>query len=223
MPAIGMTIRALLIPLLVLPGGWVATSARADEPASRWTFGTEIGQVRGRGDTKQLAQAAREGLSTYSYDVAATWGDKDRPGWRVFTGYRFTDHLAIHVGYTDLGKAYARFVAPQAERFEDLEQLAKQSVHGVDVGLSLKVPLSERVDVELHGGRYYWKSNTRLVKAFGEPYHSSRRDSNKFFGAGVSVGVINDMRATVGWTRYEVADAPVTLMTVGILYGFSYF
>jgi hypothetical protein len=238
MPSIGMKIRGLLTSLLLLPGGLVATSSYADEPASRWTFGTELGYVSGTIDTRPLTQVVAESLlgqdlsqrdpttpgpSPMSYDASVTWGDKDRPGWRVFTGYRFTDYLAIHVGYTDLGKARLAFTGPQAVRFSNNEQRATQSVHGVDVGLQLKIPLHERVDVELNGGRYYWKSSTSVVPAFGEPFRISRRDSERFFGAGLSVGVVDDMRASVGWTRYEVAGEPITLVTVGLLYGFSYF
>jgi hypothetical protein len=238
MASIGMKIRGLLTSLLLLPGGLVAMSSYADEPASRWTFGTELGRVRGKIDTRPLAQAMTESLlgqdlsqrdptlpgpSPMSYDASVTWGDEDRPGWRVFTGYRFTDYLAIHVGYTDLGKARLVFTGPQAVRFLNNEQHATQSVHGVDVALQLKIPLHERVDVELNGGRYYWKSSTRVVPTFREPFRISRRDSDRLFGAGLSVSVVDDMRATLGWTRYEVAGEPITLVTVGVLYGFSYF
>jgi hypothetical protein len=218
MPAIGMTLRALLIPL----AGLVATAAWADESGSRWSIGTQIGQVHGAGDSAPVVLAADE-LSPMSFDASATWGDKDRPGWRVFTGYRFTDYLALHVGYADLGKVHSRVVDPERLISIAPDRLATQTLRGVDVGLQLKVPLSDRVDVELHGGKYYWKTHTTTAVDFGDSYRTSRRGSDDFFGAGISVEVINDLNATAGWTRYEVAGEPVSLMTIGLLYGFSYF
>ena len=216
MPAIGTVLRALLIPL----AGLAAAAACADDTASRWSFGTQMGQVRAKGNS--AAQSMQE-LSTLSYDVAATFGDKNRLGWRVFTGYRFTDALAIHVGYTDLGKAHSRLVNEALANFAEPDGLGTQKIRGVDVGLQLKLPVTERIAVELRGGKYYWKSNTSLAAQWGETDRSTRRDSDNFFGAGVEVGVVDDLSATLGWTRYEVAGEPIALWTVGLLYGFSYF
>lgn len=218
MPAIGKILRALLIPL----GGLVAATACADESASPWSFGTQLGQVRANGDSAPSTVAMGE-PGTMSYDVSAMWGDKNRLGWRVFTGYRFTDYLAVHVGYTDLGKMQSRFVDTQPEPFGEIERVATQKIRGVDVGLQVKVPLSERFAVELRGGKYYWKSRTRASSAWGDAEHFTRRGSDNFFGGGVEVGVMDDLSATLGWTRYEVAGEPVSLWTVGVLYGFSYF
>jgi hypothetical protein len=218
MPAIGTLLRALLIPL----GGLIAATACADETASRWSFGTQIGQVRGK-DT--AVQSMSGELSTLSYDVAATFGDKDRVGWRVFTGYRFNDLLALHVGYTDLGKVHSRLINGVPANFDEpIEHgLGTQTTHGMDVGLQLKMPLSERVAVELRGGKYFWKSRTRVSAPWAEETRSTQSDSDNFFGAGVEVGVIDDLSATLGWTRYEVAGEPIAMWTVGVLYGFSYF
>lgn len=218
MSAIGTLLRVLLIPL----GGLVAAGAWADQPASRWTFGTQLGQVRGQPDP---APPTGE-LSTMSYDVSATFGDKNRVGWRVFTGYRFTDALAIHVGYTDLGKVHSRLSNDTPVDFAGPEPygLGTQTIHGVDVGLQLKVPVSERIALELRGGKFYWKSRTSIAAPWAtEGDRSTQSDSDNFFGAGMEVGVVNDLRATLGWTRYEVAGEPIALWTVGVLYGFSYF
>lgn len=215
MPGTGKLLRALLI---LLPG-LAAGVAHADQSGSPWSFGSQLGQVRSDGGPIHSASE----LSTLSYDVAATFGDKDRLGWRVFTGYRFTDMLAVHVGYADLGKVRSRYL-PQA--FGNLTQpdgTGTQKISGVDVGLQLKVPLSERFAVELRGGKYYWKSRTRISAPWIDTEYSTRRGAENFYGAGVEVGVVNDLNATVGWTRYQVAGEPIHLWTVGVLYGFSYF
>lgn len=219
MPAIGTLLRALLIPL----GGLTAATACADETASRWSFGTQLGQVRGQ---DAAVQSMSGELSALSYDVAATFGDKDRMGWRVFTGYRFNDLLALHVGYTDLGKAHSRLINDVPTSFDkpvNPDGRGTQTIRGMDVGLQLKMPLSERVAVELRGGKYFWKSRTSVSAPWAEESRSTRSDSDNFFGAGVEVGVIDDLSATLGWTRYQVAGEPIAMWTVGVLYGFSYF
>lgn len=220
MPATRKLLRAfsILLRILMLPG-LMAGAAHAETTTSRWSFGSQLGQVRGEGG----AVHSPSEFSTLSFDVAATFGDKDRLGWRVFTGYRFTDLLAIHVGYTDLGKVRSRYFPQAPGHFTEPEGTGTQKIRGVDVGLQLKVPVRERFAFELRGGKYYWKSRTRIVAPWIDTEYSNRRGSEEFFGAGLEAGVIDDLNATVGWTRYQVAGESIDLYTVGVLYGFSYF
>lgn len=215
MPSIKVIFPTLLISL----GGLAATSAFADDISSRWTFGTQLGVAQGKGD---FGPRARD-LSTLSYDASATFGEKSRLGWRVFTGYRFTDYLAVHLGYTDLGKIESGPIDRGAAGFQDLDGRSVQSVRGVDLGVQLKMPLSERIAMELRGGKYYWKSRTHGTGLWGDDYRATRRDSDVFFGAGMEVAVLDEFTATVGWTRYEIAGEPVALWTIGTLYRFSEF
>lgn len=220
MPAIGTVLRALLIPL----GGLVAAGAWADQSASRWSVGTQLGEVRSSSSSQGSYEQPLPEPSTMSYDPSAMWGDRNRLGWRVFTGYRFTDYLAVHVGYTDLGKVQSQLMEPSSEFFSGFERMATQKIRGVDVGLQLKIPLSERFAAELRGGKYYWKAQTRADAAeWSVPDRWSMRGSDKFYGAGLEFGLIDDLSATLGWTRYEVADEPVSLWTVGVVYGFGFF
>ena len=215
MGAIGMTLRALWIPLSCL----VAATAWADTTTSRWSFGTQVGQARGKANAELPAGE----LSTLSYDVSATFGEKDRFGWRVFTGYRFTDYLALQVGYTDLGEVQSR--RADAERgmiglpYPGL--VRQQTIRGIDAGLQLKVPVSDRVAMDVRGGRYYWQSRTTTSSLSSGDYQSSRRDSDLFYGFGMEVTLVDEFSATAGWTRYEVAGEPVDLWTLGALFRFS--
>jgi hypothetical protein len=165
-----------------------------------------------------------------SYDMAATVGGSHRFGWRVFTGYRFTDYLAVHVGYTDLGQSQMRLVETSMTfaRLPSFERVGVQTVRGVDVGLQLKIPVSERVSVDVHSGQYFWQSRTRLQGSWSEgyradDYRSSEHDSDVFYGAGLEVGVMHDLSATLGWTQYLVDGEPVALWTVGALYRFGFY
>lgn len=214
------SIRTMWCALSIALGAAAAGTAAADEQASRWSFGSQLGQVQSSSGTMQASTE----LSTMSYDVSATWGDSKRLGWRVFTGYQFTDYLAVHVGYTDLGKRRAHFTGPIPERLFDSERQLTQKIRGVDAGLQVKLPLSERVAVAFRGGKYFWKSTTRVSETYDfESARTSRSGSDNFYGAGLEVGVMDDLTATAGWTRYKVGDDPVALWTVGVLYGFGYF
>ena len=225
---IGRTLRALLIPSLITSAVLASGAAWADDPSSRWSLGMQLGQASGHAsvDSSQLEAE----LSPMSYDMAATVGGSNRFGWRVFTGYRLTNYLAIHVGYTDLGEARSRLVEDAmlfADRMPTFERIGIQTVRGVDVGLQLKVPVTDRISVDVHGGKYYWHSKTRIAGLWSQGdrdnNHSTRRDSDDFFGAGLEVAVINDLSATVGWTRYHVDREPVALWTVGALYRFGFY
>jgi hypothetical protein len=222
--AIGWMWRTWLIPLIA----FASSAAWADDSSSRWSLGMQLGQARGQtgSDSAQL----EDELSPMSYDMAATVGGSNRFGWRVFTGYRFTNYLAIHVGYTDLGESQSRLVENAmifSERMPTFERVGIQSVRGVDVGLQLKLPVTERISVDAHGGRYYWQSNTRIEGLWSEvdrdAPRTKQRDSDAFYGVGVEVGVMHDLSATLGWTRYQVDREPVVLWTVGALYRFGFY
>jgi hypothetical protein len=221
-----VTNGVLLIPLLA----FVATGAAwADDSSSRWSLGMQLGQARGHTSADSVQLDAEP--SPMSYDMAATVGGSHRFGWRVFTGYRFTDYLAVHVGYTDLGESETRLVETSialADRLPTFERVAVQTVRGVDVGLQLKLPVSERVSVDVHGGQYFWQSRSRIEGVGSDGYRaddqrSSQHDSDHFFGAGLEVGVMHDLSATLGWTRYQVDGEPVALWTVGALYRFGFY
>ena len=223
---IGLTSRALMISLVALASG----AASADDSSARWSLGMDLGQARGHAtvDSVQSVEAVAD-LSPMSYDMAATVGGSNRFGWRVFTGYRLTNYLAVHVGYTDLGEAQASLVhdAMEVARMPSFEPVAVERVRGVDVGLQLKVPVSDRVSVDIHGGQYFWRSSTRIEGLWSEGYRddvgSRRRDSNEFFGAGLDIAVVDDLSATVSWTRYRIGSEPVALWTVGALYRFGFY
>ncbi len=212
MPSIRVLSGALLVPFSCL----AAAAACADDTVSRWSFGSQLGWAQGGGGSAQPAGD----LSTVSYDASPTFGDKSRFGWRVFTGYRFTDYLAVHVGYTDLGKIES-VITDRERDLQFTETSGVQTVRGIDVGMQLKVPLNERVAVEFRGGKYFWQSSTHSTDLWGDDYRATRRDSDVFFGAGMEVAVIEEFSATLGWTKYEVAGEPIGLWTVGALYRFS--
>lgn len=212
-PALRVLLRTLLIPLVCL----TAATASADDATSPWSFGSQLGLAQGKGESAPLSGD----LSTLSYDASATFGEKSRIGWRVFTGYRFNDYLAVHLGYADLGKVESKLPDQVRDRFQNSEGGTKQTIRGIDLGMQLKVPLGERVAMEVRGGKYYWRSNTQTTDMWGDDYRSSSHGSDVFFGAGMEVALLEELSATVGWTRYDVAGEPVHLWTIGTLYRFS--
>jgi hypothetical protein len=218
------TLRALLIPF----AAFAVSTAWADDSSSRWSLGMQLGQARSPATSSEPVPLESE-LSPMSYDMAATVGGSNRFGWRVFTGYRFTNYFAVHVGYAHLGETQSRLVDNSVafSRMPSFERTSVQTVRGVDVGLQLKAPVTDRVSVDVHGGKYYWHSRTRIdglwAGGYRDDQRSSRHDADDFFGAGLEVAVMDDLSATVGWTRYQVGNEPVSLWTVGALYRFGFY
>lgn len=223
---IGWAWRALCVSLAALSAG----AACADDASSRWSLGMQLGQARGYAGS-EVADSVEQATepSPMSYDMSATVGGSHRFGWRVFTGYRLTDYLAVHVGYTDLGQSQSRFVdnSMALSIMPSFQRVAVERVRGVDVGLQLKVPVSERISLDAHGGRYFWRSKTHIDGLWSETSRGDLRathsDSDEFFGAGLEVAVMHDLSATLSWTHYKVGSDPVALWTVGALYRFGFY
>lgn len=55
----------------------------------------------------------------------------------LFTGYRFTDYLAVHLGYTDLGKVESRLAEAVRDSFQVPESGSQQTIRAVDIGMQL--------------------------------------------------------------------------------------
>ncbi len=213
MPVMGSYVRVLMLAI----GAFGAAAAVADE-SSPWLVGMQLGLARG---SAEGAAGPSGDLSTMNFDVTTTVGSKNRLGWRVFTGYRFTNYLALQIGYTDLGKVDGGFNDPQSIlMLGDTSRTGPQSARGLDVGLQLKAPVTDRLALSVRGGIYRWKLQ-QPAAGFGASDRSDQRDSDAFFGAGAEVSLIPNLSGTVEWVRYEVAREPITLWTVGVLYRFS--
>lgn len=213
MPVMGSYVRVLMLAI----GAFGAAAAVADE-SSPWLVGMQLGSARGSAGE---AAAADGGLSTMNFDVTTTVGSKNHLGWRVFTGYRFTNYLALQIGYANLGKVDRGFSDPQPIRTPgDISRPGPQAARGLDLGLQLKAPVTDRLALSVRGGLYRWKLQ-HPAAGFGAPARSDQRDSDAFFGAGAEVSLIPNLSGTVEWVRYEVAREPIVLWTVGVLYRFS--
>lgn len=203
------TMRSQVHVLMFAIGTLAAATAVADE-ASPWVLGMQLGSARGSATTMGAAEPSGD-LSTMSYDVTTTVGGKNRMGWRVFTGYRLNNYLALQLGYTDLGKVDSGFgdYPEPIPMLDDARHMSPQSARGWDFGLQLKAPVTERFALSVRGGTYRWKSQ--------QP-GANQRDSDAFYGAGAEVNILTDLSGTVEWVRYQVAGEPISLWTIGVLY-----
>lgn len=214
MPTMRSYVRALMFAI----GALGTATATADE-ASPWVLGMQLGSARGSAGPAGAADT-RDDVAPASYDVTTTVGGKNRMGWRVFTGYRLNNHLALQLGYTDLGKVDSGFdeLRQPFPLLDETHRVRPRSARGLDLGLQLKAPVTERLALSVRGGVYHWKSQQSTARMDGEPNRSRQRDSDAFYGAGAEVSLFTDLSGTVEWVRYEVAGEPVSLWTVGVLY-----
>lgn len=215
MPTMRSHVRALMFAI----GALGTTTAIADEP-SPWVLGAQLGSARGSAATGAGPAELRGDVSTASYDVTTTVGSKNRMGWRLFTGYRLNNYLALQLGYTDLGKVDSGFgnYPDPIPMLDETHRNSPQSARGWDFGLQLKAPVTERISLSVRGGTYRWKAQQSMANLDGEPDRSRQQDSDAFYGAGAEVSIMTDLSGTLEWVRYEVAGEPISLWTVGVLY-----
>lgn len=198
-----------------------AGAALAQQPERGWYAGISAGQSTGDIDSSVLPVTGAT-QSTVSSDDTDT-------GFKIYGGYRFMRHLAVEVGYADLGSftATRTVTAPQSGSIRGEFKVA--GIFGQAVGI---IPLGERFSVFGTAGLYVNEvktsaSTTGNVVLISGP-SASKSEANLKLGVGAGFDFTDRIGVRVEWERFfELGDTStvgaqmdVDLVTIGVVFRF---
>lgn len=118
--------------------------------------------------------------------------DDDAEVMKVFAGMKFNEYLGAEIGYLNFDEA------------NDIDQNAE--VDGFTFAGIVSAPLHERISVYAKGGWFTWdaevKAELPLVGTLSEDYDGS----DWFYGAGVKVGLLENLDLRVEYERFDIED-----------------
>lgn len=132
--------------------------------------------------------------------------DDSGSSWRLALGYAWNDWVAVEAGYNDFGS-----VSTSAGPLS-----AGARADGLELGMVLRWPVSERFSLTGRAGYLWWDAKT-----FVSTISVSDSGSESFAGFGAEYQAGERTAVTVGWTRYQLDDLDVDYASVGLRWRFG--
>lgn len=185
-------------------------------------FGLGMGRSSIGIDTARLdANALGAGFAT-----SATTADRRDGAWKIFGGYQYNRHLAVEVGYSDLGTFSTRTVTTGPAGTVGTD--TRGNAWSLDaVGM---LPLSERFALFARLGVHRWELDGRapaIVGAAASTVGARATGTDWKYGLGARLDMTKAMSLRVEWERFkDVGNAATTgrgdidVWTLGVQYRF---
>ncbi len=202
---------AALVLLLVLPH---------PAAAGEWYLGGGVGYAHTRTSSGRL----ESDLAARGHTAAVTL-DNDEVGWRLLAGYRPSPYWGMEATYVDLEEVTSRVRAttddPQA-LVEETSAVHPFSVQGLSLAPVVRLPVGERLALEVTGGLFYWEAEVHAdFNLPGAPSANRNEEGlNWLFGAGATYDLSHRVALRLGWQRYRTDRDDVDLVGLDLLYRF---
>jgi OOP family OmpA-OmpF porin len=216
--AIGLTV-AFTSPLAFSQNDEDATGGfnfRA-EP-DHWYIGGNYGRTVESIDDGEIANSIIGGGLTHLEDE-----DSDR-GYKFFVGYQFSEHVALELGYADLGD-----FGVKVARAPDTGTLTGDtSYKGYNLDLVSIWPLTQRLSAFGRVGAFHYDTEENYIgtESLAASLSRDESDTGYKFGAGLEYAFTERLSARVEAERYRIEDmlsdhGSVNLYSVGLVYRFG--
>ena len=192
------------VSLLMLAAAAFAPTVHAAPPTTGFYASAGVGGSWYDGSFGSQVRSAYAG--TPFTITAADTTDDSGTALRVFGGYRFARHVAVELGYVDLGSARGHYTVVDVSlrpNFRDTEH----EVAGAQLSLVGLMPVGDRFT--LHGKVGVLGARVRYAErgfdGRGDPYAFNASDTRARFawGAGTSWRFADRFSLRVDWDRYE--------------------
>ncbi|MEJ2604803.1 MAG: porin family protein [Gammaproteobacteria bacterium] len=135
--------------------------------------------------------------------------DRSTDAWRLYGGYRLSDYLGAELGYVNFGELDER--VDIGTRFVPLSADAE----GYTVAGTVGWPIGDSLVLTGRGGFLFWDGEYRV-----DDLRFDRSDENFFYGAGLRVNLGRGFSITGDWTRYELDEVDIEMVSAGLQFRF---
>jgi OOP family OmpA-OmpF porin len=154
-----------------------------------------------------LFVAASVGSANLSEDFDGFDVDADSTAYRATAGWRFSDYLAVEVGYQNFGRFDQTVDVAGAPTRVSLK------ADGFTLGGIVILPLGNRWSLFARGGAFFWDGDADINGVTA----ATPEDSNLYLGAGVRLTLSARWSLTADGSRYELDDTSSTVFSFGLL------
>ncbi len=175
--------------------------AQAQAQDQGWYVGGSIGE-------SDADESITEGLITSgSVDAKDT-------GWKLYGGFMFNRNFGVELAYVDLGKA------KYSGTFFGLPVTGGTiEATGFNIAAIGAIPLSSAFSLFGKVGIFSWEAEANDTTA-GVPFAETTDGNDLFFGLGASYSFTRSFAVRGEWERFQLDDADVDLLSIGLVYRF---
>jgi hypothetical protein len=139
--------------------------------------------------------------------------------WRAYGGWRFDAPFSVELGYSHLGRADSTVAAnvPNVQAFLD-DVVATQPFLGRGIELEGRwwVIDTDRFDLGLGGGLWYWTAEIEAMAATGERASATEHGLYPLLGIDALYRVLDRLDARAGLEHYWIEDEGAIVLWVGL-------
>lgn len=204
-------------PVLVSLSGEAASQSwsSSDRPwhaNERWYIGGGLGLAVGDQDE----DAVQDDLDDAGIEGTVESHETDRLGYRIFGGYRYSNHLGFELGYVDLGDLETELEVRGGTSLHDVGDSMAYTGQGFEASVVGYWPLTERLELHGRAGLWRWRDEQKMAgetrQMHGDELHwawGGRYRFSERWAAQTEMG------------QYFLDDQSVTLYGVGLTYYFD--
>ncbi|NRA71121.1 MAG: OmpA family protein [Gammaproteobacteria bacterium] len=166
-------------------------------------------------------------LTAQGYDVSDIVINDQRLGLKFNLGYSFTEHLALEIGYTDLGEvdvAMSALVANRDAFYRAVENLHPTSARGLTISGVATWPLTQSLTVNGRIGIFEWQGdfNTMNVGINEHVGNHDTKGTDLYYGAYGEYLWSKRTRLVLELERYQFDQGGSNMLTFGVKYYFGH-
>lgn len=199
----------------------VATAAQAGEPAAP---GLHLGASFSAATGNRSGTGITSALQAQGYNVTASVDDH-RMAWRLHGGWSFNQHLALEVGYSDLGKVSTEYSGNLPVLSVDgflaaAAELHPRTANGFDLSLTARyaLPAVPSLSLQARAGLFRWDAQRQAVASDGRSVMKYEDGANLLLGAGIGYAVTSRLELTAEWMRHAMGSERVQAWGMGTRY-----
>ena len=129
----------------------------------------------------------------------------DTDAWRLGAGFDFGNHIAVEVGYLNLG---------DLEEVADIGNLAGET-DGFTLSGRFEMPLAEYLTASARVGAFVWESELSTPSA---TFRSDGEDL--YYGVSLDFDISRNLTFSGEWDRFEFDDGEADVIFAGLRYRF---
>jgi len=212
------TAASLTLDAFVLPASESLAAPSRRQEVDWFQSGPYAGAMIGLATLGASGDDLEDDLASLGNTTSADL-DRGDLAWRVFGGWRFEQPFSVELGYANLGRAESTIAtnAPNVPAFlDDVVETQPFLGRGIELEGRWWVVDTDRFDLGLGAGLWYWTAEIEAIAATGEKATGTETGLDPLLGIDALFRLVRRLDARVGLERYWLEDEGATVVWIGL-------